>query len=149
MTTPLIPNTPKFPDVEKGMCTLLDQLLAELTPAGYACVIPPSDFEERIANGEAIVTVQRSGGTKSQQRALLDARVFISVTTAERSASWEVLAWLQEKFEDVHNTITNPDGTHCHIASISDMQGSQREPALSPDMRRVTSGHIVTVRKER
>lgn len=134
----------RWPDVEKAMVTLLDDLLSELEPAGYACVLPPSNYDELIDQGVAIVTVQRAGGTA--ERINEDASVFLTVTTGYRSDSWDVLGWLRPKLHQVNDTIVNGDGTVALITKITDARGPQKDPGLSEDSRRVGAGFTVTTR---
>lgn len=140
-------DVPRWPDVEKAMITVLDGMLANLTPAGFACVIPPPDYNEQLANGVVIVTVQRSGG--SADRINDDANFYITVTAGTRSDAWDVMGWLRPQLHNFSDVVTNPDGTVALITGISDMSGPQRQPALSPDVRGVTAGFVVTTRLDR
>lgn len=140
-------DVPGWPDVEVAMVTLLDGILANLDPAGYACITPPADYEDRINRGIAIVTVQRSGG--AADRINDHPVVFISVTTAYRSDSWKVLGWLRPQLHNFSGQVTNPDGSVAIINSIDDLRGPQREPDIVPDFRRVTQGFSVVTRLDR
>lgn len=149
MTYPQVPDDGfGFPDVESALVQLLDtELLPQLTPTGgYACVTPPPNLDQLIDEGQAVVTVQRSGGTlidRNQEAA----RVFIGVTTATRSASWEVFGWLRAHLHEYRGYVQLPTGVTVRVQSISDMQGPQKDPALSQDARRVGGGFVVTVKK--
>lgn len=137
----------RFPDVEKALVTVLDDMLTELDPPGYACVQPPANYNELIDQGVAIVTVQRSGG--EADRINDHPNTFISVTTAYRSDSWDVMGWLRPKLHEFSGVVTNPDDTTAIITDIGDMRGPQRDPALSEDFRRVSQGFAVTTRRGR
>ena len=150
MTNPTrvrIPDGPRWPDVEKAMVTLLDDILTELDPPGYACIVPPDNYDELVHQGVAIITVQRAGG--AAERIDDHPSVFVSVTTAYRSDSWDVLGWLRGKLHDFNGTVTNPDGTTAIIRSISDLRGPQRDPDPNPDFRRVSQGFAVVTRLDR
>jgi|LSQX01.1.fsa_nt_gb hypothetical protein len=136
-----------WPDIEVAMVTLLDDLLGKLDPPGYACIVPPPDYEQRVNNGTAIVTVQRAGG--AAERVVDHPTVFITVTTAYRSDSWKVLGWLRPQLHNFSGQVTNPDGSVAIINSISDLRGPQRVPDLSDDLRRVSQGFTVATRLDR
>ena len=140
-------DVPRWPDVEKAMVTVLDDFLGRLMPAGYACVVPPADWEERLLDGVAIVTVQRAGG--NAERALDSANLYVTVTAGTRSDAWDVMGWLRPQLHSFNGTVTNPDGTVALITAVDDMRGPQRQPALSPDMRSVTAGFTVITRLDR
>lgn len=148
---PKLPKIPsdqaQWPDVEKAMVTLLDQMLTQLEPAGFACVTPPDGYEDLLDNGVAIVTVQRSGG--QADRITDTASLSLSVTTGQRSASWDVMGWLRPQLHRYSGVVTNDDDTVAIITKITDMQGPRREPDLSRDNRRVTAAFNVTTRLER
>ena len=147
-TTPKIPEEQAlWPDVEKAMVTLLDEILAELEPPGEAYVVPPADYDNRLERGVAIVTVQRTGG--QADRINDTAGVNLTVTTSQRNASWDVMGWLRPQLHNFHGVITNSDGTTAIIQKITDMQGPRRTADLNPDMRRVTAGINVTTRLNR
>lgn len=146
--TPTIPEThAQWPDVEKAMVTLLDDMLAQLDPPGEAYVVPPADYDERLANGTAIVTVQRTGG--QADRINDTAGVNLTVTTAQRNASWDVMGWLRPQLHNYNGVVRNSDGTVAIIEKITDMQGPRRTPDMNQDMRRVTAGLNVTTRLTR
>lgn len=151
MTNPIHVTIPdgdnRFPDVEKALVTALDDMLTELTPPGYACTTPPANAADLINQGVAIVTVQRSGGEADRTKD--HPNVFLTVTTAYRSDSWEVLGWLRPKLHDFSGVVTNPDGTTALIESIADMRGPQRNPSVTQDTRSVSQGLAVTTRRGR
>lgn len=133
-----------WPDVEEALVTLLNEMLADLTPHGVACIIPPQNYADLVHAGHPIVTVQRSGGAAD---GVFDhPNVYISVTTAYRSDSWDVLGWLRLKLRDYSGVVTNPDGSQAIIAGIADMRGPQKAPALSNDTNQVSAAFTVTTR---
>lgn len=140
-------DQPRWPDVEKAMVTILDDLMAPLDPPGYACVVPPEDYEEMLRDGVAIATVQRSGG--NADRTNDHANVFVTVTAGYRSDAWDVLGWLRPQLHHFSGRVENPDGTVALIQAIDDMRGPQRQPSLSPDMRSVSGGFTVVTRLDR
>lgn len=145
---PKIPTDgPQWPDVEKALVTLLNEFLARLEPSGRACVVPPQNSDELIDQGVAIVTVQRTGG--QAERITDTAGVNLSVTTSQRSASWDVMGWLRPLLHNYEGVVTNSDGTVAIITKITDMQGPRRGLDLNDDKRRVTAGFNVTTRLER
>lgn len=136
-----------FPDVEKALVTLIGGMLQELDPPGFACTIPPENTNELLERGVAIVTVQRAGGPADRVNDF--ARVHISVTTLQRSSSWEVLGWLRVQLPDKTGKIVNPDGTVALIQEISELQGPQKTPQINNDMRTVNHMMNVHTRKGR
>lgn len=140
-------DTPRWPDVEKALVTVLDDFMTELKPGGYACIIPPENFAELIHNGYPVVTVQRAGG--AADRVVDNPVVYISVNTAYRSDSWDVLGWLRPKLHDFSGVVTNPDGSQALVSGIEDMRGPQLDPAFTKDTNRVSAGFIVKTRLDR
>jgi len=147
---PKIPdNGPQWPDVEKALVTLLDEILGQLEPAGQAYVHPPEkdEYNRLIEQGVAIVTVQRTGG--QADRITDTAGINLTVTTAQRSASWDVMGWLRPILHNYEGVVRNPDGTTAIITTITDMNGPRRSQDLAQDARRVSAGFNVTTRLDR
>lgn len=145
---PTIPNNgPQWPDVEKAACTLLNNILNQLDPPGTAHVVPPPDYEQRLDNGEAIITIQRTGGIAD--RTIDHPTIDLSVTTGQRSTSWDVMGWLRPQLHNFSGTVTNQDGTTAIITEITDSQGPRRAPDISRDNRRVTASFNISTRLER
>lgn len=140
-------DQPRWPDAEKVMVTILDDFLAELEPAGYACIVPPANHDELINKGHAIVQVMRSGG--NADRTVDHTNIFVQVTTAYRSDSWDVLGWLRPKLRNFSGVVTNPDDSQAIVMSIDDMRGPQRAPSPSPGTNTVSAGFVVETRLDR
>lgn len=145
---PIIPtDQPRWPDVEKAMVTVLDDMLQALDPPGYACVVPPQNEDELVATGRAVVQVVRTGG--SNDRTADDASISINVTTAYRSDSWEVMGWLRPKLLEFSGVVTNPDGSQALVMGIQPAQGPQKDPARAPVNSQVGLSFTVTTRLDR
>lgn len=141
-------GVPQWPDVERALVTLLTGILADLTPAGYACVVLPENVDQRVnRDGQTIVQVQRAGGFAD--RIQDHARVVLSVTSNDRSVSWNVLGWLRPQLHQFTGIIHNGDGTAAIIQNIEDTQGPQRTPSPTAITTTVQATLTVTTRIER
>lgn len=138
----------RFPDVENAMVTVLDGLLEELDPAGYACIVPPENYMDLLQQGVALVEVESDGGAASS-RVNDSCVVYVSVTTGYRSDSWAVLGWLRPKLNNYSGVVANPDGTQAIITDISDMRIPKKDTANTANTTRVTAGFTVTTRLDR
>lgn len=131
MTTIIIPEDDDsyFPDAEDALTVIVDSILANFTPPGYAHTPggQPQDYDNLVASGVAMVEIARTGG---EADGVWDfPRMNVTVTTPSRDLSWKVMAYLRRKLHHI-NSIGVPlsDGSTAIVNNVKDSQGPQQPP---------------------
>lgn len=118
-----------FPDAEDALTIIVDNILAKLTPAGYAHTPggQPQDYGNLVESGVAMVEITRTGG---ESDGVWDfPRMSVSVTTATRDQSWKVMAYLRRKLHHINSIpVVLSDGSTAIVNNIKDSQGPQQPP---------------------